>query len=115
MINRDPLLPPRLVGKCFGINRLPGEFFKSLLDRLCVTKEDRISLSPYGRYIHGLHVFLGQFATGIDPIPGFSNQALLAVNQDRTVHLLHSLFSVMAVFYVTTIIPYAFIRDILEV
>ena len=42
----------------------------------------------------GLHSFLDHLASGVDPVLVFERVALLKVNPDGTVHLLHSLFSV---------------------
>ena len=42
----------------------------------------------------GIHAFLGNISYGVDPVPGMECLALLGVNQDGTVHILHSFFDV---------------------
>ena len=42
----------------------------------------------------GLHAFLSHFASGLDPVPGLERLALILVDSDGTVNILHSLFSV---------------------
>ena len=46
------------------------------------------------RYGRGLHAFLGHFIFGVDPVPGLDLLALLGVDWDVTVQVLHSFFSV---------------------
>ena len=47
----------------------------------------------------GIHAFLGHLTSGVYLVPGLDLLALLGVDQDRTVHILHSFFSIPAVLY----------------
>ena len=50
---------------------------------------------------HGVHYFLLHISLGVELVPVFEGMALLHVNSDETVHLLHSLFSVPDSLYST--------------
>ena len=47
--------------------------------------------------------FLIHLPYGVDPVLGFEWVSLLRVDQDRTVHLLHLLFSVLVGLYFTAL------------
>ena len=42
----------------------------------------------------GIHSFLAHFVLAVDPFPGLERIFLMGFDQDRTVHLLHLLFSI---------------------
>ena len=43
----------------------------------------------------GIHAYLGQLASRVNPVPGLERLALLWVERYITVHLLHLFFSVL--------------------
>ena len=94
MVNLDPPPPPRSVGEVLGTGQLPDNLVAALSDRFRVTKEDDRPLSPEKRYGRGVHYFLANLASRVDPVPGFDRVGLLQVNPDGMVHILHSMFSV---------------------
>ena len=99
MVNPDLPWPPRLVGEVLGTVRLPtillsqfwrGSGSQGRMVHRCLTEK---------RYGHGVHSFLDHLASGVEPVLGFELVALLQVDPDVRVHLLHSLFSVLAGLY----------------
>ena len=76
-----------------------------------MTKEDEISLYLEGRSGQELHVFLGQLAAGVGPIPRLSNLVLLYTKRDGMMHLLHLLLSIPFSIYLTTRGVFTFVGD----
>ena len=85
-----PPRPPRLVGEVHGTGQFPNELVGALSYWFRVTQKYRepISLELHDR--RGLHAFLMYLASGVYPFSGLECLTLIGVNQDRTVHLLHS-------------------------
>ena len=90
-VDQDTSRTPSLVGEVPKTDQLPDEFVEALLTWFRFTKEYRSSLSQDGHSGRGLRAFLGHLTASVYPVPIFSNLALLSVNQDGTVHLLHYL------------------------
>ena len=97
----DPPWPPRLVGGVLGTSHLPDNFARALLAWFLVTREDGGLISMEKSSDRGLHYLLGHLASRLDPVLGFEQVALIGINQDGTVQLLHSLFSVPVGLYST--------------
>ena len=68
-------------------------------DRFRVAKEDGGPLSRDKRSGRGVHSFLVNLASRVDPVPGFERVVLLQFDPDGTVHFLHSIFSVLVDLY----------------
>ena len=49
----------------------------------------------------GIHSFLAQVVSGVEPSPGLERVLIIGVYQDETVHLLYLLFSVLVDLYYT--------------
>ena len=62
-------------------------------------REDGGSISTEKQSGRGVYSFLAHFASGVDPVPGFKLVAILQVNQDGTLQLLHLLFSFQVSLY----------------
>ena len=90
-----------MVAEEIGTNQLPSVLVKALSVRFQVTKEDGSTLLPEGLSVQGLNAFLGQIASGVNPIPGFYGLTLLDIVWDRTVQLLHLLLSIPVSIYLT--------------
>ena len=88
-----------MVGKVLETGRLPKDLVPELYARFLVTKEDSGPLSPEKRSGRGVHCFLAHLASRVDPVPGFERVVLLQVDPDRTVYILHSLFSFLVDLY----------------
>ena len=100
----DPYLlrPTRLVGEVLGNGGLPDNIFEFLPVWFISTRGDMVGLSMELRTGQGFHAFLGNFASGVKPIPGFAVLNLIYFNRCVVVYLLHWLFSVPAGQYSTT-------------
>ena len=101
MFDPDPPRPPWLVWVVLGTGRLPVELVEDLYFRFQAVREDVGPLLIEKRYNWGLHYFLSDLASRVDPVPGFEQLDLLEVYQDGTVHLLYSLFSLPIDLYST--------------
>ena len=92
MVCPNPSHPSRLVGGVLRTCQIPNKLDRDLSAQFRVMKEYGGALSVEVRSSRGIYSFLGILAFGIDPVPGFSVLALLAVYWDGSVHLLHYLF-----------------------
>ena len=101
MVEPDPPRPPRSVGEVLGSGRFPDDLVNALSARFRVVREDSGSLTTEKRSDRGVHAFLVHLASRVDPVPGFEQVALLQVDPDGMVHLLHLLFSVPVGLYST--------------
>ena len=101
MVNLNPPLTPQLVGEVLGTKRLPGNIVAALSDQLQVTKEVGGPMPPEKRYVRGVHYFLADLVSGVDPVPSFERVELLQVDPDGTVQVLPSMFSVPVNLYST--------------
>ena len=99
MVNPKPPRPPRSVREVLRTGRIPDDLVKTLLERFRVKREDGGYLSKEKYSGRGVHSFLAQLASRVDPVPGFEQVALFQVDPDITAHLLHSLFSVPSGLY----------------
>ena len=95
MVDLNPPPPPWSVGEVLRTGRLPNDLVAELSDRSQVTKEDGGPLFAEKRYGRVVHSFMARMASEVDPVPGFERVVLLQVDPDGTVHILHSLFSVL--------------------
>ena len=112
-----PLTPLGRLGKwggCLGLADSP----EILLDVFRVGSESPGKrgggLSSERRAGRGIHAFLGHLAYRADLVPGMEFLTLLGVNQDGTVHLLHSFFSILIGQYFTDRWLFAFVWDLLN-
>ena len=102
MVDPDLPPPPQLVGGVIGTVRLHDDLVKKFSAWFRVTKEDGWTMSSEKRSGREFHSLLSHMASGMDPVPGFKRVALLQVEPDGTVHILHSLFSVPVSLYSTS-------------
>ena len=84
-----------------GTSSLPGNLVKALSERFRDMREEVVSLLTEKRSGRGVHSFLAHIASGVDMVPGFEGVAILQVDLDGTVHLMHLLFSVPVGMYYT--------------
>ena len=80
----DPA-PPRLsrfVVEVIRTGLLLHDLVEALSGRFLFTKEDGGPLSTEQYTVRGLHAFLSQLTSGVDPTPGLSVIALLGIYQD---------------------------------
>ena len=96
-----PPHPPWLVGEVIGTGRPPYDIYGDLSYRFLVTSEERGLLYAELRSLQGLHIFLSHLASRLEPAPGLERLALLGVDRDETMHILHSFFSVPVKWYST--------------
>ena len=94
MVDCDPPLLPFSVGKVVGTGGLTEDLVAELSDQFQFTKEDGVPLSAENRYGLGVQFFLPPLVSRVYPVPQFEWMVLLKVDPYRTVHILHSLFSV---------------------
>ena len=73
---------------------MPDNIFKALSHRFRTQNEEGGALTTERRTVRGLHSFLSNLSSGVDPVPVFERLCLLGFDRDGTVHLMHSLFSV---------------------
>ena len=73
----------------------------ALSSQFRVTKEDGGPLSPDKRSGWGVHLFLAHLASGVDLVPGVERMGLLQIDPDETLHILHSMSSVLFDLYST--------------
>ena len=74
---------------------LPGDLVGALSARFRVMMEDGGSMPIEKWYSQGLHSFLTHIASVLDLLPSFKRVALMQVDLNGTVHLLHLLLSVL--------------------
>ena len=89
MGSTDPPQPPWLVGEVIGTGRLTYNIYGDFTARFLVTREERGLLYAELRSVRGLHTFLSNLASRLEPSPGLDRLALPGVNRDETVHTLH--------------------------
>ena len=63
--------------------------------RFQATKEDGGLLSLEKQSGQGVYSFLDHLASGVYPVPRFDRVGVLQVDPNVTVHVMHSLFSVL--------------------
>ena len=83
------------------IGRLPDDLVAELSAGFRFTKEYGGPLSTEKRSGRGVHSFLVHLASGVATVSGFKRVILLQVDPDRTVHVLHSLLSLLVNLYST--------------
>ena len=98
MAESPPPRPPRSVVEALGTGEIPGELSAILAGRFWTVRDDGTALTPEKQSVQGIHCFL---ASGVH-IPGLERVALIGVNTDGTVHILHSLLSVLVDLYSTS-------------
>ena len=99
--------PPLLVEEVLGTGRLPDNFVGALSIRFRVTDKEGGTLLLNLRSGQGLHTYLGILAARLESAPGMECLALLTVDYDEEVHVLHS-------FSPTQVGPYAAERRFLD-
>ena len=92
MVDSDPTRLPLSVGEVQRTGRLPDELNEAPSCRFYPVWEDGGPLLTENQYFCDPHYFLGHLASGFDPVLDFGRLALIGVDQDGTVPLLHSLF-----------------------
>ena len=112
MGNYLPPQPPWFVGKVLGNGQPPDEFVGDLSAQLQVIDDEGRPLLLDMRSRQGIHTYLGILAVRVDSAPGTERLALLMVDQDGEVHVLHSFFSVSVRPYYTESCFLAFRGDI---
>ena len=92
----DPGHPrsPRLVAEVLGTGSILAELAAILAEHSRTVCKDGSVHTPEERTGRGLHAFLSHLALGEVPVPGLEKVTLVGVDEDRRVHLMHSLFSV---------------------
>ena len=89
-----PPKPPQLVGGVLRTGRLPDNLVGALLARFRVTGEEGGGLYSEIRSGIGIYTLLWNLDSKVDPAPGMEHLALLGVDRDGRVHVLHSFFSI---------------------
>ena len=93
MVDLGPLRPPRSVAEALGTRSIPAKLAAILAVQSRTACDDGTALTPEKRLGRGIHYFLSQLASGVDPVPGLKRLTVVGVDPDRRVHLMHSLFS----------------------
>ena len=101
MVNPGPPRPPRLVAEALGTRSILAKLAAILTDHSRTVREDGAALTPEKRSGRGIHTFLAQLASGVDPVPGLEQETVVRVYPDRRVHLMLSIFSVQFDLYLT--------------
>ena len=99
----DPGSPrlPRSVAEALGTGAIPGDLSAILTGRFRTVRDYGTALNPDKHSGQGIQSLLEQLASGVDHIPGLERLDLIGVDQDRTVHILHLLFSAPVDLYST--------------
>ena len=99
----DPGLPrsQRSVTEVLGTESIPAKLAEILVDYSQTVRKDGRACTPEERTGRGLHAFLPHLALGEVPVPGLERVTLVGIDEDRRVHLMHSLFSVRVNVYST--------------
>ena len=77
-----------------GTGFIPAELAAILAEQYRTVRKDGSARTPEERTGRVLHAFLSHLALGEVPVPGLDRVTLVGVDEDRRVHLMHSLFSV---------------------
>ena len=101
MVAPDPPCLLRSVGEVLGTCRLPNALTEILASRFLMLHEDGGGLWMKKHSVQGLHSFLAHLVLVVYLVPGLDHLCVLGINQDRMVHILHSLFSVTVKLYST--------------
>ena len=99
MVNPGPPWPPLLVAEALGTGSIPAELSAILVAHFRTVRKDGAALLAEKRLGRGIHSFLAQMASGLDPVHRLYRVTLAGVELDIMVHLMHSLFSVRVNIY----------------
>ena len=102
MVNPPTPRPPRLLAEAMGTGVIPAEIAAILADNSRSVRKDGVALLAEKRSIRGIHSFLAQLESGVDPVPGLERVTLVWVEPDRIVYLMHLLLSVWVDIYLTS-------------
>ena len=94
MVNLFPSRTHRSVAEALGTRAILAELAAILAAHYQTVREDGVALLVEKCLGWGIHSFLAHLASGAYPVPGLDWVALVSVNPDRKVHLMHLLFSV---------------------
>ena len=84
-----------------GTGVIPSKLSVILAELFWAVCDDGMALTLDKRLSRGIHSFLDQIMSGVDHILRLGRVSLLGFDQDKTVHSLHSLFSVLVDLYST--------------
>ena len=90
----------------------PGRAGHDLAAHSWTVRKDGTARTPEERTGQGLHFFLSHLALGEVPVPGLERVTLVGVDEDRRMHLMHSLFSVRVDIYSTEFRLFACLRKL---
>ena len=102
MVDLPPPRPPWLVAEALGNGIILAELSAILAARFRTFQKDGADLSLEKQSGQGIHSFLAQLASGVDPIPSLERVKLVGVYPDGMVLLMHLLFSVRVDIYSTS-------------
>ena len=102
MVDPDPPQLPRLMAEVLGTSAIPSELSVIPVGRFRTVHEDGTALLLEKRSGRGIQYFLVLLASGVDHIHSLEQVSLIGVDQDITLHLLHSLLFVPFNLYCTS-------------
>ena len=99
MVNPVSLQSLRLVLEALGTGEIPVNLSEILVAHFRTFSEDRAALLLEKRSGRGIHSFLDQLASGVDPVPGLERLTFVGADPYGMVHLMHLLFCVWVDIY----------------
>ena len=101
MVDPGGLRPPCSVAEDLGTGAIPAKLSAILAAHSQTVSKDGAALTAEKRSGQGIHSFLVQLESGVDPVPGLDRVTVVGVDPDGRVHLMHSLFYVQVDLYLT--------------
>ena len=83
-----------MVAKALGTGAIPAKLDAILAAHSRTVGEDGTALTPEKCLVRGIHSFLAQIVSGVDPVLGLEQVTVVGVDLDGRVHLMHSLLYV---------------------
>ena len=94
MVDPGPPRPPQLMAKSLATVEIPPGIAAILMAHPQTIREDGAALSSEKCSGQGIHSFLEQLVSRVEPVPGLERVTMVGVNPYGRVHLMHLLFSV---------------------
>ena len=101
MVDPGAPRPPWLVAEDLKTEVIPAELATILVTHSQTICMDRAALTPEKRSGRGIHSFLAQLTSGVDPVPVLERVTVVRVNPGGRVNIMHLLFSVRVELYLT--------------